>query len=331
MTRHWLSAILLPVFLLNVSCNMSGYHDLGEPVNHFGQFGSGAFSFIRTHPTAEHMTVELFTISSTDDPYGSCAWLTIDEDSQAVNVRLKTGTYKRSGDRIEIDFYMHYINEYSETSKPSRTPGAVQHPLPKNQPEQYSWHYDASEDILYLGYRAFKDIRPIFDTILSQPTSDRGGRFMKLVLLYTMSTHCRIDGFGGAGMLQYVSKQTLFYGLLSGSMQFSVDGFKKITSRFNYQEHGDIAGMTLDGEMKNISDMNGNGEMRGVVDLTVSGRSGNWRGCIDYDHIRVTHTVPSGGYYILTIEDQAYEVDYRCGNPGHFDFSDILDPDPSNW
>jgi len=322
---------LLTILILTASCNMTGYHDLAQPVNRFGQFGIDASSFIRTTKTEHETGVECFTVSDIQASYGSCAWLSVVSDSQVIRAELRTGTYERNEQRIEISFEMQYNNQYSENATPSRNPGAVQYPISKSSPDCFAWDYDSLTNILEFGGHAYLCMDSVYDRVLSQSASDWPDRFIKLYILSTMSAHCRIEGFGGIGMLQYNGKHTLFQGLLDGTLEFCVDGLKQVTTRFIYTDHSDISGFVLNGEMRNISDMSGSGYMEGVVRFHVKSSAGRWQGTVDYSNMTITHTLASSGYYILSIDDGDYLVDYDYGNPDNFDFSELLDPDPACW
>lgn len=330
--NHFLCRIvLLTVLLSELSCNMNSYHDLGQPVNRFCQFGTDASSFLRTARVENETIIELFTISHAEEQYGSCAWLSVFVDSQAVRADLRTGTYERVKNCIVISYSMHYTNQSYEKPSPSKTFGAVQHQLSPKLTEEFIWQYDPYDGVLHLNSQSYKCIEFVYDKVLLKSSPNRMEQFIKLYLLCTMSAHCRIEGLGGMGMLQYVGKRTKFNGLLDGILELDIDGLNKLTSRFVYTDHSDVSGITLNGTMKNISDMSGDGTLDGVIDFYIQGTSNIWRGSVDYSKIEIHHTLPSKGYYILSIENDVCFVSYDYGNPGNFDFTDILDPDPACW
>lgn len=309
------------------SCNMTGYNDLAEPVNRFGQFGHDASTFMRTRLDEDRPVVNLFTIDDLAEPYGSCSMLEVTVDSAVVQAELRTGTYEKTSGRIDIGFEMRYISKYEERSHPARVTGAVQYELSKNEIYSMNWDYQDSEGIVRLDGKAYESVRILYDRILSGTEADWPDKCLKMILLSTMSAHSRIEGFGGVGMLQYVGKMTCFNGLLFGNFELTSDGLSEVTSKFLYKGHCDMAGIILNGEMLNRSDMNGNGRMDGVVGFEIQGMTRTWSGLLDYSQIEISHTLPCAGVYILTIEDTEYTMDYDYGNPGNFDFTDIVNPD----
>jgi len=323
--------ILLNLTLLFLSCNMNGYNDLRELVNQFTQFGSEASTYMRTLELENGSGVESFTINGDQDTQGQCCLMDVFADNQEVTVTLQLGTYKIFNDKIDVDYFKRYINTYKRNSNPSEVPGAAQHDISPQEHVQADWELDAAAGIIKIDNACYKRIDMIFENIFSQASPNWVDQVLKMYHLYNMSVHARIEGFGGGGMLQYLEKTTVFDALLFGTMNFTVTGLLTINSRFTYKDHGELSGMILNGTITNKSDMNGNGEMSGTVTFTIQGVENLWQGSVDYSDIDISHTLPSSGEYLLTIEGQNYTASYDYGNPGNFDLTDILDPDPVNW
>jgi hypothetical protein len=322
--HHQVACALALIFgLIFVSCNMSGYNDLGEPVNRFGQFGTDASTFIHAQKSETERSVELITLSYLEEGSGSCAFLRVTENPKTVVVEMKEGSYEIRDTELITAYSMHYINRYEEKSSPSKTHGAIQQQLYPWETVRMSWHHDPSSGIIELGGKRFKSIALVYDALFMGNSPGWMDQFIKIYHLGTMSAHCRIDGFAGLGMLQYLEKRTLFYGLLSGTLEMRVSGLSDITTVFSYRNHSDIEGLIFTGKITNSADMSGNGGMTGGIQFSVRGTAGIWEGIIDYSDIRVTHTVPSAGQYRVTMPDSVYEVDYFYGNPGFFDFTDV--------
>ncbi|MBN1780612.1 hypothetical protein JW948_05760 [bacterium] len=326
MKKAWLPFMLCNLSFV-ISCNMNGYHDLAEPVDRFSQLGPGSATFMRTFPSETGTDVELLTLSDPDRTLGTCASLVVRTDPQAVDTKLRLGTYQILQDMIRINYTIEYRNSYMKNSKPSGVPGAVHADIVCNACVTGAWDHDPAAGTITIGNRLFTRFDRVLESVIDHPLPDRPDRFLKMFLLCTMSAHARIDGFNGIGMLQYIDKTTVFNGLLFGSLEFSAEGFRNISTRFRYRNQCDISGIILDGEFRNHSDMSGDGYMDGFLDFTVHGPSRLWEGRVTYTSLEITSTLPSGGVYGVILDGDSSTVSYDYGNPGNFDFSDILEPD----
>ena len=301
---------------------MNGYHDLGEPVNGFKPLGVNASSFMCAYQIEQENYVELFTVSNIEEPAGQFSWLRVTENERVVFSDLLVGSYEIVENKMILRSDGNYISQYKALSNPSSVPGAVQYTEPSEQ-EPFSWVYDASQGIVQLDGRVYQSTQIIYDHIFSKSSPDWVDQFLKMFLLGTMSAHCRIEGFSGAGMLQYLGKTTDFDGLLSGGFELSSNGLREVTSKFVYHELSEMAGLAINGEMKNISSMSGNGSLSGIIQFEIKGTSQTWLGSVDYSKIEIEHTLPVSGEYLVTIDNCMFSMDYSYGNPGNFDLTDI--------
>lgn len=326
--KRWVILLTLPCLLL--SCNMNGYNDLGELVSQFTQFGTETITFMRTLDLESGSGTECFTINGAYKK-GQCSFMRVLADEQEVTVTLQLGSYEIFNDQIELFYFQKYSNTYKRKPNPAEVPGATQQDLSPQEHVQTDWLRDAAIGTIEIGDVSYKQLDRIFNSIFSQASPNWVDQFIKMYLLNTMSAHARIEGFGGGGMFQYLDKTTIFDALRFGTMNFTVTGLLTVNSRFAYKNHGELSGVTLNGTMTNKSDMNGNGEMGGAVSFTIQGTENTWHGSVDYSHLNITNTLPFSGEYLITIEGQNYTASYDFGNPGNFDLTDIVDPDPANW
>ena len=308
---------------------MDGYHDLGEPVNRFTQFGEHASTFMRTVRSDSGPEVELMTFSDLSRSYGNCVSLHAADRGEQIHVRLDLGTYQIFDDQIKLEYVYRYRNAYLYTASPSSMTGATQEEFIKK--DFFQWERNQTGRIIRIGDAQYLDVERIFDGILSRNAPEWQDQFMKMFILCTMIAHTRIDGFGGIGMLQYIGKTTPFNGLLFGVMEMAVQGLNIITTRFNYLNHSDMASVILNGEIVNQSNLSGTGEMQGGLSFTIRCAQNTWQGFVDYSGIHISETLPNQGNYCLTIDDSTWTMNHNYGNPGHFDLTDVLDPDPDNW
>lgn len=333
MYRHMRNISWLFLAGLNLSCHMDGYHELGEPINRFTQLGPDASTYMRTSQSEAGPSVELLTFSDLREAFGSCVAMRVTDHGDKVCVVMDLGTYQSWTDEMELAYGYRYINIYVPTSNPSGVTGAIQEKLSPERQETYTWIHDRSSGTLQVGGIRYRNIACVFDTILSQNSADWPDQFIKMFLLCTMAAHTRIEGFGGAGMLQYIGKTTAFNGLVSGKMFFSVQGLTELISTFNYISHCDVACVILDGEIINQSNLKGTGTMNGGLSFTVACPKNTWEGYVNYSDIRIAETLPNAGNYRLTFtqSDTMYTASYDYGNPGRFDLTDVLNPDPEKW
>jgi hypothetical protein len=314
-----------PIACLILACNMTGYHDLGEPVNRFSQMGYTSVTYMRTFYEDQKEGVELFIMRDEHQFEGSCVSMIVLTDSVHIDVVQKIGHYEIRDGTVRLTFFNEYLNTYEERANPSAVAGAVQNILDSEILEA-PFKIQRNKGIIEIGDHQFQRLDLVFDSVLTDSTAARADRFIKLYLLYTMVGHCRIEGFGGIGMLQYIGKTTRFDALLFGTMEFKVDGVNTITTEFKYIEHSDLTGMVFDGVIRNISGLDGTGTMDGEVNMTVRGDK-TWQASVGYSSVTVRHSVANGGFYRLMIDGQEYEVSYLQGTPGNFDLSDVLPVD----
>jgi len=319
---------ILPIFFL--SCNMSGYNDLGELVNQFTQFGENATTYMRTLNLENGSGTECMTFNG-DFQEGQCSWIQVLVDEQEVTVTLQMGSYEISNSKINLSYYKEYTNSYRRKPNPAQAPGAIQRDIVPLLHIEADWNHDEIQGIIQIDNASYIKINILFDQIFSQNAPNWVDQFTKIYLLNTMSAHARIEGFGGGGMFLYMDKKTVFDALRFGTMNFTVTGLLNVNSRFTYKNHGELSGITLNGTMTNQSDLNGNGEMGGTLTFEFHGMQNIWQGTIDYSHLDIKNTLPSSGEYHITIDEATYTSSCDFGNPGNFDLTDILDPDSANW
>jgi len=307
---------------------MDGYNDLGEPVNRFSQFGQNATTYMCTRTSDTGPEVKLMTFSDLSECFGNCVSVHIIDRSDKIQVVLDLGTFQIFEDQIKLETFYRYRNAYFCTSSPSSMPGATQEELITK--DFFQWEQNQVEGTIRIDDTQYLNVDRVLDTILSNRTPGWQDQFMKMFILCTMVAHTRIEGFGGVGMLQYIGKTTPFNGLLFGVMEMGVEGLTTLTTRFRYMDHCDIACMVMNGQIINQTDLSGTGEMEGGLSFVIECLQNTWEGYVDYSNIIISETLPNEGNYVLTIGDSTWIMHHDYGNPGMFDLTDVLDPEPDN-
>lgn len=321
--RTFFTFILLACLLITAACNMTGYSDIAEPVNRFTPFGETSSAFFRSYETEEGSTAELFIISDPNGPMGDCALMRAHDNTTRIDTEFQLGTYEFSEDQIDIEFSVGYNYTYKKVSNPAGISGASKQDFSPVRIWKVSWEWNDSGSILLDGH-PYWSIQSVLEKILSRQSPEWPIRLTQLLILNTMTTHTRIIGFGGIGMLLYIDKTTRFEGLLSGILDFKVDGLQQIKSEFKYNDHSDLSGIILDGSIISESTMDGNGIMSGGIFFILQGSSDSWSGSLDYSEIVVSQTLPSSGFYTLTLGGESFQIDFSAGNPGSFNFGDFV-------
>jgi hypothetical protein len=313
-----------------VHCNLTGYNDLGEPVNQFSQFGEGSWTFMRTYQDETGNGIELLTISSLEYPMGDCTRMTLVANSQEIFTQFTAGSYGLDGNQITLTFDIEYELLTKKNPNPMDVPGTIKRELSPPRSFQYAWEHHEAEGLFMLDDQTFLRMDRVFDRVFDPSEPGRFIRFLKIILLNNLGVVTRIPGFTGIGMLQYIGKSTEFDGLLNGTMTFTVSGLQTITSDYVFREHMDLAGLTINGQFSSRVNLSGSGPMDGRLNFTAMGGSESWSGSVDYSNVYITETLPSAGTYEITIDGESQQVDFSHATPAEFDFFDILAPDQGN-
>lgn len=311
---------------------MTGYSDLAELVNPFGQLGPASKTYIRTEQSTGYTSCELLTLGDPDDESrGGIVIMRVDDDSSAITVKINRGVYQLEGGSIAIELSIEYVNVYTFDSNPKGSPGATQDEFSPQKRMNYSFDQNTTNATITMGGNIYKRIDYVYQSLLADKPSDWPTKFLRLYQLNIMSSHSKIEGFGGNGMFQYLGRTTLFEGIRFGTMNMRGKGFIKPETSYSYDNFSDLASMTLNGTLSNVSNWKGDGSMDGTVNFTVEGNTNRWNGEVYYGYVEITSTQASAGPYVVTVEGTPYDVVFNFANPGNFDFTTILDPDPANW
>jgi hypothetical protein len=318
-----------------VHCNLTGYNDLGEPVNRFSQFGEGSWTYMRTYQDETGNGVELLTVSNLEYPMGDCTRMTLVADSLEIFTYFTAGSYSLDDNQITLTFDIEYELLTKKIPNPLDVPGTIKRELSPPQSYLYTWQNDETDGLIMLNDKTYLRMDRVFDRVFDPSESGHFNRFLKIILLNNLSVVTRIPGFSGKDMLQYISKSTEFDGLMNGTMTFTVTisgDLKTTTSDYVFQEHMDLAGLTINGQFFSRVHLNesASGPMGGMLNFTARGRSKSWSGSVDYSNVYITETLPSAGTYEVTIDGESQQVEFSQATPAEFDFFDILAPDQGN-
>jgi hypothetical protein len=294
--------LLLPLIILYTSCGEVG--DVGEKVDPAEPMDGESKSYMRTAVSGvapgETNIVEVVTIEDPGPLGDEIAIMRGSDDGSKFTVTLTRATYTIKGSNITI-----YLNG----------------------------------ELTY-GSHVYKRMDFVYDAIMAEPMGpeDRERDIMRMYELTTISSQVKIKGFGGIGMFDYFNETNRLKGIRSGYYDLIVSGklIGGVTTTFAYAGYSDHAYMTLDGRETSKTGYgsadNGDGNMEESVTLTISGESGDtWTVVVDYTDIILDDTLPQGTYSVKVGTDDAQDVDAVIFQPGHFDYTTILDPDPGTW
>jgi hypothetical protein len=319
------------------SCSLGGFKDIGEEIDPAEPMGEDSTSYMRTEVSGNDKAVELITIEDPDaENSGMIAIMraTDDDAGNKITAVLTRATYIIDDPNITIYPYIEYRNEYKYTTNPGGSYGASQSEFDEGTSETHSFDVDdPNAELVYSGNR-YKRIDYIYQWIIDS-SLDKERDMMKMYELTIMASHCKIDGFGGMGMLSYLTRPdpVQFKGIRAGTFDLDASGglLTNVTTTFEYIGYSDYAYMYLDGTQVSVSDNNGAGSMSGSVDATVTGNPGSWNVNVDYSAISIVGTLPDGTYGITIDSSATVDVDAVIFTPGNFDYTGILDPDPASW
>jgi hypothetical protein len=334
--------LLLPLIILYTSCGEVG--DVGEKVDPAEPMDGESKSYMRTAVSGvapgETNIVEVVTIEDPGPLGDEIAIMRGSDDGSKFTVTLTRATYTIKGSNITIYPYLFHSYAYAAYSNPASESGASREIYDQSTPETHAFSVDDLNGELTYGSHVYKRMDFVYDAIMAEPMGpeDRERDIMRMYELTTISSQVKIKGFGGIGMFDYFNETNRLKGIRSGYYDLIVSGklIGGVTTTFAYAGYSDHAYMTLDGRETSKTGYgsadNGDGNMEESVTLTISGESGDtWTVVVDYTDIILDDTLPQGTYSVKVGTDDAQDVDAVIFQPGHFDYTTILDPDPGTW
>lgn len=116
------------------------------------------------------------------------------------------------------------------------------------------------------------------------------------------SSEARVPGFNSAGMTQYLNREELFQGILSGSMTVGLVGLFSPVSTIRFTNYADFDGVVLNGVQISSTNTSGDGALSGVLGFRIQ-REGlpPLEGSVDYGQVSLT-TGNESGDYLVTLD-----------------------------
>jgi len=256
----------------------------------------------------------LFTMRDRRNPEAGC-W--------EVSVELVRGSYAVSGAGVlELHPGQTWSGTYRKSGSPKSFPGPADH---DGGAEVLSFYQDG-ERIIRLKGKTWHRLDFVLDDILqTESPRKRAEMLMKLYQAGLYSSQITVPGFGGLGMMRYIGKTTAFPALLEGqdTLGMSMKWFTSVIT-FNFSHHTNFTGITLHGPFQIRAKASGDGMLSGQVEFTVEGKSGPPVSCsVEYVDLEVTGTIPSDGFYRVTVDGEVISFPFDALSPGHLNYDDI--------
>jgi len=122
--------------------------------------------------------------------------------------------------------------------------------------------------------------------------------------LTVMGSQARIPGFGGTGMLNYLSAAS-FAGTSAGALTVRLDSATRPLTEISFVGYADFDGMVADGVQTTDVNISGSGTMRGLLTFQLAPAPGPpLLVTLDYGRVTLANGVPSGGSYGVSVDGQ---------------------------
>jgi hypothetical protein len=318
--------LLIATISLFSSCNLGGYQEIGKQIDPYDPLGVNSKTYMRAVSDVSMRTTEMITYSLPDPGNkGELVLTTIVDDGSEKAITITRARYTLSGTDITLVPFVQYKNEYG--------PGlhnATQTTSNFNPDIAGTKFFEIAGNLLTYGVdpnkNQYTDLQAVFANVMTKLAPDRARMILKLVELTMMTAQSRLEGFGGMGMVEYLGKTVTLRGMRKGSYDlYSVGGLgSPNTTDFTYKDYSDHSSLTIEGLQRVVASQAGDGSMSRTVSFTIEGSSQTWTGSIKYDNITITSSVPSAGYYEVTVEGQESDVPSTAAIPGHFDLAEVM-------
>ena len=238
-------------------------------------------------------------------------------DSKALGdvtkITVVRGIYRvTAAGAMEMQPHVEYSGQYLFTNNPSNNPD----PLDRRW-ESIILNFvytTGTPDTIVLGgdtYFSLKGTGGILDRIYNGVvgTSTQQQNFARLNQIDIYLSQVIIPGFGE--MISGSETLNMYGNLLRPTVDFSYEGM------VNHQ------GLRLTGIQRSVANASGDGSLSESVDITVDSGVNLYSATVGYDGIHIKGTVPSSGFYTVTVDVITENVDYTVLNPGTLYFTDL--------
>jgi hypothetical protein len=233
---------------------------------------------------------------------GSTAPFTRIDERQPRAVETIQGSWSGQGDSAQFATSVVFRLPDESTIPVTRRTGASREQLSTPAIGQATVGAVSAESVELLGAA---EVVGRFSALLSR-TARLGGTgatdtacAFHVANLAVESSEARVPGFNGPGMTQYLNRDTVFAGILSGSLTVRLEGALNPVATLTYTGYADFEGVVLDGVQVSSTNTSGDGSLSGVVAFRVD-REGlpPLLGAVDYGQITLSNGNESGDYLV---------------------------------
>ena len=344
---NWKSVLIVLTFsLLIASCDMGSYNPIARSLDPFEPLGAKSTAWMDVSGTMAdpNRYVRILILqegSPVNGDQGGYVHIEVRDQSTPslkTDITLTRGIYRiESGLQIVFQPSVDYNGSYKQTSSPANNPDPIDRQGEIIPPQNYS-EAGVVLTIGGLNYISILGTGGILDTIyaMNTPVGGAGGgtaqeRAEELLMMYEIGIYASqviIPGFGGAGMMTYYNKQTPFKGLVKGRETVLMSKLLPLARvDFDYANMVNIPGISMTGLLRTDSNSGGDGSLSETVSSLVDDKTNpEYAITIAYDNIDIAGTVPSSGYYTVTVDGVPFTVSFNLMKPGNLDYSRIPAP-----
>jgi hypothetical protein len=324
------SAVILITLSILTTCG--SYSDIAEENDPTTPLGENSSTYMRTSTDSSINTVEMITMQDPVDNRGEIDIVQIDDDTiqKVKSVVMIRSAYELSGGNIILHPLFRYEGDY-KIKDPQNSTGATREEYSQGFSTSFSYtNNGGTPPTITIGgftYTSFPHV--VQDVIDLGASQERADQMMLLTDLSMIHSQIKIKGFSGLSMSLYFGPPSQFKGTRVGTFDLSLSGLLTVTSHFDFAAYSDYEGLYHSGRQTSSTDRNGDGTMSGTVSFTANGSTTTVQGSVDFGNIELTATVSSGGYYLVTVDGDAKQVQYDVTNPGNpaMSYLDILTAD----
>lgn len=311
MKRNLFRLFALGAFFVAFGCDKGGYHPFGKLTDVVVQTEQAS---VFLHSSADGTDMVLFGRSNPLDVVAATeeARFITGKVMRDSSTKLYYGTYELAADGTGL---FHLLSVYTFNYEPHLSVAAREGALRDDYPPG-EYNYPISVTQTGSGMRIVVDsfaptnfVYSSLDDVMTAIDVNGPTAYYDTYQLFNFAlffSQVRIPAFGGLGMTRYITTPGNFNGIVSGTLNVSVDSIAMPTARLNYSNFQDFRGIWVNGPQITKVNISGDGPMEGVLDFEFR-RQGDptdvvISGSVDYSDITVKNGVGFSGDYIVTID-----------------------------
>jgi len=291
-----------------VGCSPQGYADFGTPVDRSVSLASDSHS---TWMGPADQGVQWLTLAPIAEGRGELTW---GRHVGAV-VTVDVGNYEVVGDTLEVHTTLRFTMPDEEGLSTLQKQGSSAEEL-----DVYTTlPYATEEGAVTLDGEPLWPLPTVVERLLA---SEERSVVYSFFRLFPATVQTRIQGFGGAGMIQYFGKSTPFAGRIGGQMVLSAENPLGPRTEFCYQDFSDVSGVSLEGCQSQRVDTSGAGYLFGELAVSIVDEAGAevFSMAVDYGEadgdpaIAIDGKVMLSGTYGIVLQGESLTLPHDAGH-----------------